>query len=236
MDISAKTDYAIRALLYLAESAGHDGAPVSVDTLAMRQTLPRKFLEAILGDLRRAGIVVSHRGSSGGYVLARPAAQITLGEVFRVVDGPLAEVRGLRPHETSYEGVAQHLPVVWVAVPGEPAPGAGRHDAGGRPHRHAAGGRHPRSPPTPRRGRTADTSPRSAAGCAVRGTGAVDPGWSEQCRRSGRMFAVPVRRGPSLRLGRVLRAHRDPCPHAEPAGSPHTKKQETPQPWPSRFV
>jgi Rrf2 family protein len=116
VDISAKTDYAIRALLYLAESAGDGGTPVSVDTLAVRQTLPRKFLEAILGDLRRAGIVVSHRGSSGGYVLARPAAQITLGEVFRVVDGPLAEVRGLRPHETSYEGVAQHLPVVWVAV------------------------------------------------------------------------------------------------------------------------
>ena len=89
---------------------------MSVDTLAVRQTLPRKFLEAILGDLRRAGVVVSHRGSSGGYVLARPAAQITLGEVFRVVDGPLAEVRGLRPHETSYEGVAEHLPVVWVAV------------------------------------------------------------------------------------------------------------------------
>ena len=116
MDISAKTDYAIRALLYLAAAAADGGGPVSVDTLAVRQSLPRKFLEAILGDLRRAGIVVSHRGSSGGYVLARPAAQITLGEVFRVVDGPLAEVRGLRPHETVYEGVAEHLPVVWVAV------------------------------------------------------------------------------------------------------------------------
>src|SRR6185312_3855098 len=109
-------DYAIRALLYLAAAAADGGGPVSVDTLAVRQSLPRKFLEAILGDLRRAGIVVSHRGSSGGYVLARPAAQITLGEVFRVVDGPLAEVRGLRPHETVYEGVAEHLPVVWVAV------------------------------------------------------------------------------------------------------------------------
>ena len=116
MDISAKTDYAIRALLSLAEAASVDGRPVSVDTLALRQTLPRKFLEAILGDLRRAGIVTSQRGSSGGYVLGRPAAQITLGEVFRVVDGPLAEVRGLRPHETVYEGVAEHLPVVWVAV------------------------------------------------------------------------------------------------------------------------
>jgi Rrf2 family protein len=116
VDISAKTDYAIRALLYLAEVASVGGGPVSVDTLAMRQTLPRKFLEAILGDLRRAGIVVSQRGSSGGYVLARPAEQISLGEVFRVVDGPLAEVRGLRPHETAYDGVAEHLPVVWVAV------------------------------------------------------------------------------------------------------------------------
>jgi Rrf2 family protein len=119
VDISARTDYAIRALLMLAEQAqvaGQPGSPVSVETLARRQTLPRKFLEAIFGDLRRAGIVVSSRGPSGGYTLSRPAAQISLGEVFRVVDGPLAEVRGLRPHETSYEGAAEHLPVVWVAV------------------------------------------------------------------------------------------------------------------------
>jgi Rrf2 family protein len=125
VDISARTDYAIRALLMLADEAqaalGADagqaaGDPVSVDTLASRQGLPRKFLEAILGDLRRSGIVVSQRGPSGGYRLSRPAAQISLGEIFRVVDGPLAEVRGLRPHETSYGGVAEHLPVVWVAV------------------------------------------------------------------------------------------------------------------------
>lgn len=119
MDISARTDYAIRALLMLAEQAPTEQAParpLSVDTLASRQTLPRKFLEAILGDLRRAGIVVSQRGPSGGYALARAADQISLGDIFRVVDGPLAEVRGLRPHETSYDGVAEHLPVVWVAV------------------------------------------------------------------------------------------------------------------------
>jgi len=119
VDISARTDYAIRALLMLAEqahTAQSPNIPVSVDTLASRQTLPRKFLEAILGDLRRAGIVVSQRGPSGGYTLARPAAQISLGDIFRTVDGPLAEVRGLRPHETSYDGVAEHLPVVWVAV------------------------------------------------------------------------------------------------------------------------
>lgn len=114
MDISAKTDYAIRALLALA--AADAGQPVSVDALAQQQALPRKFLEAILGDLRRAGLVVSQRGSSGGYTLSRAAEEITLGQVFRVVDGPLAEVRGLRPHETTYDGVAEHLPVVWVAV------------------------------------------------------------------------------------------------------------------------
>ncbi len=116
VDISARTDYAIRGLLMLAQEALSAGVPVSVETLAHRQHLPRKFLEAILGDLRRAGIVVSQRGPSGGYTLSRPAAQISLGEIFRVVDGPLAEVRGLRPHETSYDGVAEYLPVVWVAV------------------------------------------------------------------------------------------------------------------------
>jgi Rrf2 family protein len=116
MDIAARTDYAIRALLMLAQEAQSVGAPISVDTLAKRQSLPRKFLESILGDLRRAGIVTSKRGSTGGYTLSRPAAQISLGDIFRAVDGPLAEVRGLRPHETSYDGVAEHLPVVWVAV------------------------------------------------------------------------------------------------------------------------
>jgi Rrf2 family protein len=121
VDISARTDYAIRALLMLAHEAraaetGSPNVPVSVDTLASRQGLPRKFLEAILGDLRRAGIVLSHRGPNGGYRLSKPAAQISLGEIFRVVDGPLAEVRGLRPHETTYDGVAEHLPLIWVAV------------------------------------------------------------------------------------------------------------------------
>lgn len=116
MDISARTDYAVRAMLTLA-GAQRDGAgPMSVEVLARRQDLPRKFLEAIAADLRGAALVVSTRGARGGYALARPAAQVSLGDVFRAVDGPLAEVRGLRPHETSYEGVAEHLPTVWVAV------------------------------------------------------------------------------------------------------------------------
>ena len=113
MQISAKTDYAVRALLSLA---AHEPDLVKVDAIVREQGLPRKFVEAILGELRRANLVRSQRGADGGYGLARPAAEITLGSVIRAVDGPLAEVRGLRPNETAYEGAAKHLPDVWVAV------------------------------------------------------------------------------------------------------------------------
>jgi len=116
VDISARTEYAIRAMLTLALAASNGSGPVSVEALATAQDLPRKFLEAIVGDLRRAGLVTSTRGARGGYALTREASRISLGDVFRAVDGPLAEVRGLRPHETRYEGVAEHLPTVWVAV------------------------------------------------------------------------------------------------------------------------
>ena len=116
VDISARTDYAVRAMLTLALAQREDSGPVSVDALARAQDLPRKFLEAIAADLRLSGLVRSTRGAHGGYVLARPADEIAVGDVFRAVDGPLAEVRGLRPHETSYDGVAEHLPTVWVAV------------------------------------------------------------------------------------------------------------------------
>lgn len=78
--------------------------------------MPRKFVEAILSELRRAGLVRSQLGAEGGHALARPAAEITLGSVIRAVDGPLAEIRGLRPNETAYVGAAAHLPDVWVAV------------------------------------------------------------------------------------------------------------------------
>lgn len=113
MQISAKTDYAVRALLSLA---AREPELVKIDTVIREQGLPRKFVEAILGELRRAGLVRSQRGAEGGYALARPAGEITLGAVIRAVDGPLAEVRGLRPNETTYAGVAEHLPAVWVAV------------------------------------------------------------------------------------------------------------------------
>jgi Rrf2 family protein len=113
VQISAKTDYAIRALLNLAAA---EPALVKVDVIVREQELPRKFVEAILGELRRAGIVRSQRGADGGYALAKRADEITIGAVLRAVDGPLAEVRGLRPHETEYTGVATHLPEVWIAV------------------------------------------------------------------------------------------------------------------------
>lgn len=113
MQISAKTDYAVRALLSLAS---REPSLTKVDAVVAEQGLPRKFVEAILGELRRAGLVRSQRGADGGYGLARPAGEITLGAVIRAVDGPLAEIRGLRPHETEYANVAQHLPELWIAV------------------------------------------------------------------------------------------------------------------------
>lgn len=113
MEISAKTDYAVRALLELATRYPD---LVKIDVVVAEQQLPRKFVEGILGELRRAGIVRSQRGAEGGYALARPAGEIAIGSVIRAVDGPLAEVRGLRPDQTSYVGVATHLPEVWVAV------------------------------------------------------------------------------------------------------------------------
>jgi Rrf2 family protein len=113
VQISAKTDYAIRALLSLA---AHEPDLVKVEVVVEEQGLPRKFVEAILGELRRAGLVRSQRGADGGYALSRPASEVTLGQVIRAVDGPLAEVRGQRPHDTTYSGTAEHLPEVWVAV------------------------------------------------------------------------------------------------------------------------
>jgi Rrf2 family protein len=110
--ISAKVDYGMRALLTLAAR----GEPATSEDLAEAQGLPAKFLGAILTDLRRAGLVTSQRGSEGGYRLGRPADQIAVADVMRALDGPLAEVRGLRPESATYQGAAQHLQDVWVAV------------------------------------------------------------------------------------------------------------------------
>ncbi|MCA0178054.1 MAG: Rrf2 family transcriptional regulator [Actinobacteria bacterium] len=116
MNISARTEYAIRALLSLTSAQMAGSTTVSAESMANAQGLPKKFLEAILLDLKRGGLITSRRGSSGGYQLNGQAGQITLGSVVRAVDGPLAEVRGARPQDAAYDGDASHLPVVWVAL------------------------------------------------------------------------------------------------------------------------
>lgn len=113
MEISAKADYAVRAALELAARAPN---LVKAEVIVTQQDMPRKFVESILAELRRAGLVRTQRGAAGGHMLARPASQITLGAVIRAVNGPLAEVHGLRPHETTYTGHAEHLPEIWIAV------------------------------------------------------------------------------------------------------------------------
>lgn len=113
MHISAKVDYAMRALVELAAS---DAPLLRTEYLAESQGIPASFLERILSELRRAGIVDSQRGAHGGYRLSRPAAEISVADVFRAVDGPLAEVRGDRPEASSYVGPAEALREVWVAV------------------------------------------------------------------------------------------------------------------------
>lgn len=113
MQVSARGDYAVRAAVGLAAAYP---ATVSSQALADEQALPRKFLEAILGDLRRAGLVHSVRGAEGGYQLARTPDEIPVGAVLRAVEGPLAGVRGRRPEELVYAGSAAHLSQLWVAV------------------------------------------------------------------------------------------------------------------------
>jgi len=112
VQIPAKADYGIRALLTLANST----TSVTAEHLAEEQNLPPRFLGAILSDLRRAGLVVSQRGSEGGFRLARPASEISIADALRAISGPMAGVRGLRPETLSYEGAATNLRDVWVAV------------------------------------------------------------------------------------------------------------------------
>jgi Rrf2 family protein len=110
--ITAKADYAVRAAL---ELAGADG-PVKGDAIASAQGIPLKFLENILIDLRHSGVVRSQRGPEGGYWLARPAADISVADVIRAVEGPLASVRGESPEDLDYAGAAEQLQQVWVAL------------------------------------------------------------------------------------------------------------------------
>jgi Rrf2 family protein len=113
MRISAKVDYAIRACTELA-AAGP--GPTKGDVIARSQQIPIKFLENIMVELRNAGIVASQRGADGGYWLARPADRVTLADVMRAVEGPLAAVRGTRPEAVVYQGSSRALRDVWIAV------------------------------------------------------------------------------------------------------------------------
>ena len=115
MRVSAKTDYALRAAVELA-AAWEGGQPVKGERLATSQTIPLRFLENILLQLRHAGIVESRRGAEGGYKLARPAEDITLADVIRAIDGPLAGVSGQRPETLDFKGRSAPLREVWVAV------------------------------------------------------------------------------------------------------------------------
>ncbi|KOG49484.1 RrF2 family transcriptional regulator [Streptomyces decoyicus] len=114
MRISARADYAVRAALQLATA--RDAGPLKAEAIAQAQDIPHKFLEGILNDMRRGGLVHSQRGGNGGYRLAKPAEAISIADVIRVVDGPLVSVRGVRPPELSYTGPAASLLPLWVAL------------------------------------------------------------------------------------------------------------------------
>ncbi|MCZ9326526.1 RrF2 family transcriptional regulator [Nocardia farcinica] len=138
MHITAKVDYAVRTLLEIARltpaeitpaAAGCVAEPgvrpdagvaapakVKAETIAAAQQIPPKVLETVLSDLRRAELVTSRRGPDGGYRLARPAAQISVANVIRAIEGPLASVRGQRPEDVRYEGMAEPLQRVWIAL------------------------------------------------------------------------------------------------------------------------
>jgi len=116
MRLSARVDYALRAAIELADAGTHERVPVTAEQLASAQRIPPKFLENILVQLRRAGLMRSQRGPVGGHWLARPATEITLADVIRAVEGPLANVRGELPEHVDYSGAAQSLQQVWIAL------------------------------------------------------------------------------------------------------------------------
>ena len=113
MRLTARVDYALRALCALAAAAPHT---VTTDRVAEGEGVPAHFLGSILRDLRRAGLANSVRGAGGGHELGREARTITVADVIRAVDGPLALVRNLRPEQLEYSGSSRHLQEVWVAL------------------------------------------------------------------------------------------------------------------------
>jgi Rrf2 family protein len=114
--ITAKVDYAVRAAVELAVRSPDRTGPTKGDMLGEAQGIPTRYLENILADLRRAGIVGSQRGAEGGYWLARPASEVSVADIIRAVEGPLADVRGEAPERLGYVGPAKPLERVWVAT------------------------------------------------------------------------------------------------------------------------
>ena len=114
MRVSAKADYAVRAAAELA--AAREEAPVKGERLAEAQDIPLQFLEHILLELKHHGIVRARRGAKGGYWLARPADEVTVAEIVRAVEGPIAHVQSTPPEDIEYRGNAEHLQEVWIAV------------------------------------------------------------------------------------------------------------------------
>ena len=114
MRVSAKSDYALRALIELASRK--DGSPVSAEELGRLQEIPHGFLQAILADLRKSGIVISQRGQSGGWRMGRDPETVSVADMIRAVDGPLVSVYGLRPEAVNYNGSAEVLQHVWIAA------------------------------------------------------------------------------------------------------------------------
>ncbi|HET7683900.1 MAG TPA: Rrf2 family transcriptional regulator [Marmoricola sp.] len=114
MRVSAKSDYALRALIEIARHS--DDQPVRAEEIGQLQDIPKGFLQAILADLRKAGILLSQRGQSGGWRFARPAGEVTVADVIRAVDGPLVSVYGVRPESVQYNAAAERLQEVWVAA------------------------------------------------------------------------------------------------------------------------
>ncbi len=113
MRITAKVDYAVRAM---CELAGHGPGPLRGELIAAGQGIPQSFLENILHELKRAGLVATQRGVDGGYRLAKPADEISVADIIRAVEGPLADVRGMRPETLAFNGAAAPLREVWLAV------------------------------------------------------------------------------------------------------------------------
>src|SRR5919198_5974755 len=113
MRVSAKGDYAVRAAIELAATGGE---PIKGERIADAQDIPLKFLENILGELKHTGIVASRRGAQGGYWLAKPAEDVSLADIVRAVEGPLASVRGQGPETLEYHGEAEPLQQVWIAL------------------------------------------------------------------------------------------------------------------------